>query len=296
MKTRILAFYFSLVLVSCATPQTKPKDFVANAGYGAFTSGGAGANIVVIPQWHLPANANTKTESTVLPQFANQQNIYLQLVEWIQSRQLKSVVVEGCEGEIDSSFPMAFNGWTVKTLKSLKSADLDRTQTHIGLKLEAKFGSGLKVHCGDDLALIKKHLSTFSDLRGLLGFRMRIEQYKDDAEKLASYIDGARKVLRLSKKLGDGLVIAAIDQELKEKVKQFELLINERNESFVKKISQVEKPTAVIVGALHTEGISAGLKQKNQMIVEFKPIGLQGDEETLLNQIKKLTNTETNSN
>ncbi len=247
-------------------------------------------DVVLIPQWHLSPTTDTTSSSAGLPQSENQRAIYRQLIEWVESGQVKTVLVEGCEGEVQDGFSDHFNGWSLADLQKLSAEQLDNVMTQVGLKLKAKVGSKVRVICGDNLALIKKHQLILSDMRGLLGFKIRIEQFKDDLKKRADYIATVRDLLKLSVGTDDSTVISKLDDELRQKLVDFNQVLHERNELFALRAQSRDATpiTAIVIGAIHIRDLDRQLQDAKLTTQTFTPTGLAGDEGDLLSQIQTL--------
>lgn len=243
------------------------------------------AEVILFPQWHLAPKVNTKFHKGELPQATNQLSIYNELVKSIDKKKIKSVIVEGCEGEITSGYKENFNGWTLKDLETLPVKELEPVMTHIGLKLEAKYGNKLKVVCGDNLELIKKNQLAYSDLRGLFGFKMRLEQYKDDQVKKTDYLKTIKEVLKLPEATSDVDTSKKLTAEIKKSLSEFQLQIKARNQFFIDAAKTVEKPTAIIVGAIHIKDLESRLPRGSFEIFPVK--GLKGDEDRLIQELEK---------
>ena len=273
MKQFIAVVIGLLCLSSCQTPPLTPSERTPT---------------ILIPQWHLSPQTNTKTRTVQIPQSENQLSIYDTVSTWTSSGLLKSAVVEGCEGEITKGFNTRFNGWSLRDLEKLKPQDRRSVMTHVGLKLEAEYGPRLAVICGDNLALVKKQLLVLSDLRGLFGFRIRIEEFKNDPTRKAEYLRSVRTLLKLPKNATDAEITAALDQSLKNKIADFELLTAERNASFATAVKTAPHPTAIIIGAIHIDDLKAKLQAQGEKPEVFQPKGLKGDESEVLEEAKRL--------
>jgi hypothetical protein len=243
------------------------------------------AEVILFPQWHLAPKVNTKFHTGELPQTTNQLSIYNELVKSIDKNKIKSVIVEGCEGEITLKSKDNFNGWTVKDLSALPTKELDHVMAHIGLKLEAKYKDGLKVLCGDNLELIKKNQLAYSDLRGLFGFKMRLEQHTVDANKKADYLKTIKEVLKLPSTANEIDTEKALNAEIRKSLIQFHTYLKARNQFFVDVSKTVEKPTAIVIGALHIKDLEAKLPKGSFEV--FAPKGLNGDEDKLIQELER---------
>ena len=213
------------------------------------------------------------------------------------------MIVEGCEGEIKTGFNERFNGWTLSELVSAKPGDRDAALTMMGLKIKARFGSEIRVLCGDDLKLIKKHQLILSDLRGLFGFKERIAGFTEKSEHAkpaeqkqllssrAEYIDHVRKLLKIVPQANNEIVLERLDTELTEKIKAFEDTIEERNRRFVATVKAAKGPSAIVIGALHVENLKALLEADGEHVTVYHSPGLKGDESDLISDIKKIIKT-----
>lgn len=290
----ILGFAF-VTAAGCQHKQMKSEStVVAESANGQLSQSPSSAKVILVPQWHLSPQDDTKANPrNHLPQSSNQVGIYRQLSEWTDQGTLQTVVVEGCEGEITAASPLKFNGWTAAELRELSEKDLDATLTQVGLKLKARFGDKLRVVCGDDEKLIKDQLLILSDLRGYLGFKLRISQFKKEKSDLAKrkdYIATVRELLKLRPETEDEKVVAALDEELQSKLDAYEKLIHERNGRFAAAIKREPKTNrlAVVIGSLHISDLQKQLSEAGLNSVTFRPVGLQGGEEDLIEQVRGL--------
>lgn len=294
-----------LFLTACASAPKSRTPLVANGEYGAFSGVGAKADldesakvsttadVIVVPQWHLSAQTNTQVSSANLPQAENQRAIYRQLTDWAENGAVKTVIVEGCEGEINDSFHERFNGWTLADLEKLSAEQLDNTMTHVGLKLKAKVGRKIKVVCGDSNELVKKHQLILSDLRGFVGFKIRIEEFANDIKKRADYVATVRDLMKMPADSDEIDVLAKLDEQLRLKLKEFNEILHERDAVFVAKAKAEQGPAsktpeAIVIGAIHTDDLLKQLDEAQLSAVTFTAKGLRGDEAELLNQIEDL--------
>lgn len=289
MKKHILGLCGLLIIVGCQhSPVAQKNILVADEKFGSLKGDGRAddVEVILIPQWHLSPNENTNPQAKQLPQIPNQLAIYHQLVDWAQKKQINTVIVEGCEGEIKDGFGEKFNGWSLQDLE--KSQDLDSAITQIGLKLEAKFGPKLKVLCGDNLVLIKKNQLAFSDIKGLAGFKIRINEYKNQPEKQTEYLGSLRQVLKLPQDTSSEDTLKKLNIELLKSLNEYKSLIKQRNDSFVNAVKDSDKPVAIVIGALHIEDLKDKLNG-NQILI-FEPTGLKGDETSLVDELEKMLN------
>lgn len=277
-------------ILGCQSNPIKPEKLLpsqltashvaANPSYGQMAE--SRVHVVIVEQWHLSPQDNTKALGNDpnlvrrLGQYQNQMAIYQQVSQWIDSGVIKSVVAEGCEGEMDQNFMTRFNGWTLADLNMMSDLGqgIDHVQTHVGLKLKSRFKEKLPVLCGDNLNAISEQQLVLSDMRGLTGFRIRIEQYASDPERRQSYLKSLRKVLKMSEESTEQDVLTNLDQQLKESSKKFDELLVKRNSFFTKAISSATKPTVVIVGQLHSDDLKKQLNQSGLQSVVFTPVGM----------------------
>ncbi|MES2855513.1 MAG: hypothetical protein V4692_06610 [Bdellovibrionota bacterium] len=254
-----------------------------------------GAAIEIFPQWHLSSQVDTKSKSETAPQAKNQNFIYRSLDKEIALEKIKSVIVEGCEGEIQTGFPLRFNGWTLADLENLLKSDaakFDDLLTQVGLKIEAKYGEKVDVLCGDDLKLIQRHQLILSDLRGYAGFRYRLDQFKNDPKRRDAYLKNIASVLFPAGNSAPPLTYEtgrnALNSRMKERIAEFKTVLAERNAVFVKRLKFAEKPAAIVIGALHVADLkrqldSGGLSNRVREVE-----GLPGDEAGLIQSFEKL--------
>jgi hypothetical protein len=288
---KLVLFAFLFVLVSgCTTGKIHHAPLMVNDQYGLLAPGDAHleTQAVVIPQWHLASSTTTTVSSAGLPQSENQRAIYRQLIEWVEAGQIQTVIVEGCEGEIDDHFSSRFNGWSLEDLQKLSAEQLDNTMTHVGLKLKAKVGRKVHVLCGDSEALIKKHQLILSDMRGLLGFKLRIDQFKNEPKKRADYVATARELLKLPTDADEDAVIAEIDKQLRSNLAGFNEVLHQRNTVFVSVTKKASPVDAIVIGAIHIDDLIQQLHDAKVTTQTFTPKGLKGDESELLGQIRAL--------
>tara|TARA_B110001454_G_scaffold219136_1_gene250317 strand:- start:53527 stop:55548 length:2022 start_codon:yes stop_codon:yes gene_type:complete len=283
-----IIFLFFLLVSACQSVQV--SDLPLNSTqYGTFDLTKTQVKLVLIPQWHLSPQPNTKENvATSFPQWENQNAIYHQLVEWIDAHQIQNVVVEGCEGEIGPGFKERFNGWSLEDLEKSDTQTQNAALTHVGIKLKARYKSKAKVVCGDSLQLIRQNQLAFSDLRGLLGFKQRIEQFKNSPGQQKSYIETVKKVLLLSPSVSDPAVKAILGDEILRRFEEFTSLIEKRNGKFVEAVHGLPGRTVVVIGALHISDLQKKFENDSQSVAVFRPVGLKNDESQLMEQVRLL--------
>jgi hypothetical protein len=246
--------------------------------------------VLVIKQWHLSPATNTFINSTQkVPQSENQEAIYSQLVQWIDSKKVDVVVAEGCEGVIDANFALEFNGWNYKSLhKVAATPEYPQIATHIPLKLEAKYGPVVATICGDDEALVKEGTLHLSNIRGLTGFYSRIKDKKGQPEDLVSYMEGAAQVLKIPPTNDSKAILSQLRSRSEKEIAQFEITIEKRNTKIVQTIEQTDgKNFAVVIGGLHGDNLAIQLEAKGFNCKVYEPKGYSPQAETLIADLKK---------
>ncbi len=246
------------------------------------------STVLLIPQWHLSPGVNTKTNQQVLPQQKNQMAIYNKLVSLINAGNIKTIIVEGCEGEITHGYKETFNGWNLSDLEVMKSKDIQPIVTHVGLKIEAQYKDKVRVICGDNLDLIKKNQLAYSDIRGLFGFKTRLEDYKNQPPKKADYIKTIKEVLHLPNDATEKDAISALNRALKESLNAFKEMIQKRNDVFLETAKNSKEPSAIIIGALHIKDLEMKLKSNHISVERLNLDGLVGDEEKLIETLEAM--------
>lgn len=282
MKKQIFALLL-LIAVGCATH--KPSNFVprqSDRGEWIQKPLKQANGVILVPQWHLPSNLNTRLSITQLPQDRNQNAIYQELSSWINLNYSKIFVVEGCEGVLNSDVP--FNGWTLQQLKQAKS--IDPIQTHVGLKLLAKFNGKISVECGDNLSLIREHQLSLSNIRGLAGYKIRLTKDKLSKLNRDAYLTSAKQVLKLPAATNEKKVLQKIDSELTLTINNFENLLKQRNEAFLEKIKSLQGRKVIIIGGLHIDDLKSSLEAEKIPYSVWRPIDQPPDDSLLIKQLK----------
>ena len=244
--------------------------------------------VILVPQWHLSPQTNTRNLKTEIPQAKNQNAIFHMLSRWIQDGFIDSVVIEGCEGDLGKQGEVSYNGWSLNDLKNEKETgkDIDPVQTHVGLKLMAQFAEKVSVKCGDTLKLIKDNQLALSDVRGLFGFKVRIEQRDLTLTERERFVSGAKEVLSLPKKIPDDEVIAKLNAEIQSSISKFENLIQKRNDHFLSQLILLKGRKVLIVGALHIKDLESKLSVQGLPFSVWRPVGLGDDETSLIEKLK----------
>lgn len=253
--------------------------------------------VLILKQWHLPASLNTQKSppSMPLPQSKNLNEIVSQVTEWNSKGFVKDAVAEGCENsEINESFETAFNGWTVKQLKTVfqeHPKNWEFIQTHPLLKIRSKLGSAISITCGDRLSSIHDAELALSDAKGDAGFYSRVVQYKNDQERLTPYLEGSIDALKLKKSSSYKQVKDALGKDLKLSVKHFYEANHSRNVSFVEKAHSLivnrKGPVVIVVGGLHAKDLKETLEKSHENCAIFEPISYQNKDEAMVQAMEE---------
>lgn len=242
--------------------------------------------VSLLAQWHLAPKADTSDikSSKELPQYRNQLAIFWVLKEWIEEGKVSAVVAEGCEGEITKAFSETFNSWNYKKLSKIKKDEqaYQDVLTHLPLKIEVLYSDEVYTLCGDELGLIDKHQLLLSDLRAYAGIWGRLKETENkDKKKFEKYAE------LLGSDVEDPVKYAA--QKLREGLEKEEVLLNKRNQAFVKTISEMkEDKIAVVIGARHIEGLESDLKKKGYEVIVPKVIQETLPQEDLMGRLREI--------
>ena len=240
--------------------------------------------VIIIPQWHLAPETDTKNIKGDLPQSINQTSIYKELSNWIVDKYVDTVIIEGCENKNEFEKSMKFNGWTLNDL--LQTPSIEEVQTHIGLKLKARFKDNIYIECGDNLALIKENQLALSEIRGLTGFKLRIEQQDLSPTIRKKYVESAKAVLHLSSEKNEKDVLAQIKLNLEKEIEIFETIIKKRNDSFINKTNEIKGRKVILIGLIHLNDMKKKLSNLNIPYSTWIPTGLDHAEKDLLSRLK----------
>jgi hypothetical protein len=221
--------------------------------------------VYILKQWHLDPTEDTLKSKKVLPQAENQNSIYEQMKEWIDSGEMKTVLAEGCTGEIKEDFAKRFNGWGMQDLLAKKDdPTFAKIQTHVPMKLKAFYGEKLQALCVDDEKIIKDQLLQMSDIRGDTGYLTRIEEFKDEPNHQRVYVDSAKEALKLPKNKKTDDVVKALKKDIDAKIKTVQEGISTRNKVIVENIKKINSPEmALIIGGLHAPELKKLLEKEN---------------------------------
>lgn len=229
------------------------------------------AKVYLYQQWHLLAKTKTLDieKSKKLKQFKNQKFIYDHIDNLIKEKKIKTVFSEGCEGEINSSFSLNFNGWDYQKLIKQKK-NYENIMTLIPLKLEAKYKDNLATYCGDDMNLVDKHGLAFSDVRGYYGYFLRFKQFKNKPVKTKLYVKALEETEK--KKIKDPIEFTR--NKAKNRIADAKRFIALRNDKFIEQIKKYGKSqSAVVLGALHMDDLTKKLKKEK---IEFEVVSVEG--------------------
>lgn len=243
----------------------------------------------ILKQWTLSPTTYTKDFKEKYPQERNLTAVYQALVDDVKKKKIDLVVGEGCEGPIDKAFKIQFNGWSVESLSKVAlTKGFDRIITSVPMKLAARFDDKLKVVCGDSDALIQEGNVRLTNLRGWAGYLTHLKQsYVDDQGKL--YADGAADLLKISRATPRDEIIAKVKDRIREELGSFRKAIHERNDGFVKVVSDAEfKTAAIVINGLHAEDLKTKLQAAGLGCEVYEPPGYQREEERLIQDFEKL--------
>lgn len=249
--------------------------------------------VYIVKQWHLGPTTVTKGfAKEKYPQERNQTAIYKTLSEMVKKKKLQIVVAEGCEGEINSDFKTAFNGWTVDDLsKQSQTKGFDKIITNIPMKLEARWGAKLLTLCGDNEKLIQEGNLRLSNLRGWMGFATKLSEGKGDPDKLQLYSEAAADLLKVPKTTPVDQLQAKIKDKFKEELGLFQKSLYDRNDSFVNALKDKEFDTAaVVIGGLHASDLKDKMQTAGYACEVEEPSGYQREDENLIKEFQKALN------
>jgi hypothetical protein len=249
----------------------------------------AGAKkVLVIKQWHLSPRTTTKGFKEKYPQEKNQTAIYHFLEDSVKHGDLQLLLSEGCEGEINADFKTAFNGWDYPALKGQAfQKGYDKIITLVPLKIEAKYGDKIATFCGDNDEAIHDGLEKMSNLRGWMGFYVRLSEFKNNPEKLKLYTDSAADLLKVSKDTPADKLLTQIKERIKEELEGFNKSLQTRNEFMVKALQAHEySKAAIVIGGLHANGLKEKLEKAGLGCEIYEPPGYQPDDEKLVHDFE----------
>lgn len=251
------------------------------------------AKIQVIKQWHLAPQTITKGFKEKYPQERNQTNIYLALLNDIKKKKVDLVVAEGCEGEINADFKPTFNGWDYESLKKISlTKTYDRIVSHVPLKLEARFQDKLLTVCGDNEKLIQEGNLRLSNLRGWGGFWTRLNENKNDLEKVKLLAESAADLLKVPKTTPIEQLLELIRKQISDELALFQKSLHDRNDGFVKALQTHPFTSAsVIIGGLHASDLKEKLEAAGLPCDIMEPSGYTRENENLIRNFEKAVQT-----
>ncbi|HEY8272741.1 MAG TPA: hypothetical protein VIG33_17740 [Pseudobdellovibrionaceae bacterium] len=281
---KIILFTFFLAIIGCASEAIKTPSASL---FGSWEEPGPSSSneVILVPQWHYSPQVNTRGLQVSLPQDKNQKAIFEEMSSWIRSHYIKNLIVEGCEGQLAAASDLRFNDWSLNDLNGQKN--IENAQTHIGLKILSLSKGAINVECGDNLALIKEHQLALSDIRGLAGYKLRLEQANLPLKNRASFVAGAKEALKLPKDTKEDLVLKKLNEELDTVISHFESLVSKRNDEFVKKARSLAGRKVILIGALHIEDLKSKLNEQKIPFAIWRPIGLENGEVHLIEQLRR---------
>ena len=243
--------------------------------------------VTIIKQWHASATTSTLdiAAAKLMPQYANQKEIYDHLAKPLNEGKRLLLLAEGCQAEkkIDLSFNKKFNGWSMPLLsKARDSQNYGDILTALPMKLKAKYPTLVTVICADDQKLMKMNQTAFSDARGFIGFFLRLKEHQNDPKKYAVYHRALEEAQR--KKIDDPMEFSR--EQAIESINHFKTLIEMRNQLFLAAIVKYlpHRPT-VIIGGLHAQGLMNMLSD-NQVPAEIlTPVAYPISSEALPQQL-----------
>lgn len=286
-------FIMGLLISSSVKAASINSEWMKSAGECAGSSTTPPA-VILIKQWHLTPSSNTKLDKRMMqsyPQYKNQKNIYLQLEQWVKNGKLDALVAEGCAGKVDSIVETPFNGWDYSSLQEkAHESKFDDIITHVGLKLEAKYKGKMHVLCGDDLDQIKNGQLALSDVRGDLGYLTRLIEYRDQPEKVKTYLDGAIEILKLPAATTVAQATEALKKDLKASLDHAMKSIEARNARAVEVAlaANSKNPVVIVYGGVHIPGIKELLEKKKASCEVLEPVGYAQDDEKMLKDVHDL--------
>lgn len=255
------------------------------------------SELTIIPQWHLSPNTQTTnsfSSSSKLPQYQNQQEIFIKVSELIKNKQINNLIIEGCEGDLENNQNVKFNGWSLvdlkKELQTQKS--IDPIITNVGFKLYAAnenmiIENHIEVKCGDNIDLLKKNQLSLSEIRGLMGFKIRINDSKLNKIDKEKYLVTIKQLLSLPANTSLNELNSTIDLKINSEYENFKSLLEQRNESFLKMIQKMNGKTVLVIGALHVDGIKNSISKQPIQTSIWWPEGINKADLELLEVLSR---------
>ena len=206
------------------------------------------------------------------------------MVKEINDDKIDLIISEGCEDEITNDSSLNFNSWTIKKLfKEKNNKNYSDIITLIPLKIKAKFGDDIKVVCGDNNELIKKHQISLSNIRGFYGFYLRLSQYEKGTDKYKKYLKSLETIEK--QKISDPITYCI--NKIKLNINEYNKILSERNDSFIKTIKKyyTKNNIAVVIGGLHFDDLSSKLVSNKIKSNLYVPNGYDQKSELIIKNI-----------
>jgi hypothetical protein len=228
--------------------------------------GGPTKEVTLYSQWHLPSEAKTLDieQSKKAKQYSHQKDLYLKIEKEFMAKNIDFLFQEGCEGEIDKNFSSVYYGWDMQKLIAMRSdQSYPDIMVPVPMKMEAKYQDNIDTFCAERMELVKKQNLAFSDLRGNLGFFVRLKQNR--IKDPAAYERFKTSYLDLKNKPDyNGNVVEFARTQTMEALHQVEQMIARRNEHMAEIIDSFKfKKASVVIGALHIEDLKEKLEKKD---------------------------------
>ena len=288
-RQRLVHWVFLLIgIVSAQSVRAQSLDPALGKEVAACAGAPASAKKVwIFKQWHLPPGTDSKAVTKPLPQQPNQTAIYRQLERWVTDGQMRTILAEGCEGEIDDKFAKVFNGWSMTDLKAKSKTDtFAEITSHVPMKIEAKFADKVKTLCGDNETMIKQQNLLLSDLRGTVGFLTRLQD--QDSKKADSYLIPAIEVFKFPAATSRSKAVQLLNQLLGERIGLLLKAIDERSMLFAQAIEKAPADKmALVIGGLHADALRKMLEERKLACSVVEPAGYAQDEEKLVADLQK---------
>lgn len=288
---RLLPIFIALLALSATADELNLNPEWAKS-VGKCSVKSPKGKVWIVKQWHLSPATDTKdvTASKALPQAKNQKAIYEMIADWVGADPKTVILAEGCEGEINQSFKPNYNGWNMESLrKAASGAEYGQILTHVPMKVEAKFTDKVATWCGDNEALVKRHSLAFSDARGLIGYKTRMEQFKDQPEKVKPYLESFLKISKLPENTKLDSALKTISAKLNAQLSEIKKVFALRNESFVQAAQKHGGAQSILViGGLHAQDLKSRFEQANYDCEIVEPVGYVAEDEKLFTDLEKL--------
>ena len=247
-------------------------------------------HVTLVKQWHLsPGKLTTDIKSsTQLPQYKHQQEIYRLLKKRVINKETNVIISEGCEGVIDKNFKSNHYGWSYKRLQEYKSNKelWPKILALMPLKLKVELGQNVQVICGDSDELLKEHALSFSDLRGFMGYFVRLIETKESRPK--RYKLYATSLMEKVKDKGiDPLIYS--QGKARMALKKVKALLRKRNKKVMSVIlDNLDKKPTVVFGGLHIEDLSRRLRKRGIKVTIVTPKFYVDKDDEVLNSFSRI--------